>query len=363
MSHCPSCDEFLEEEWGICPYCGASAGVETPSHESEERSGSGTHGPRRGNRESNAGNDGRRGDFRGSDRQNRTGPSRPENRPRERDTGSRRGRSEERREVRGSDGSDRRRRPSEQRDVRGSNDVRRDDARDDTHGRDTRERSTRETDPPPKPSSTSPRRQEDRSPVTDERRGPPPTERDSQTSQSRQQSSSAKIEEENASPTKPDDETRSDRHEASTEGIDVMRGETVLENVRPAWSNWSKQLLLSVVFVCVGAISGVTQIMLVMFGLAAMLFLLVFASRSSSRYVVTDQRIRENVGLLSSSTGEIRVSDVQGVQTSSGLLEGLGGNGTIHVTGGGAGNTIDIESISDYKGVANTIREQQRARD
>lgn len=146
------------------------------------------------------------------------------------------------------------------------------------------------------------------------------------------------------------------QHQADTDGITLMEGESVLENRRPSWTLWWKHLTVAVLVLLAGlggdaAAGGIL--------VAGLLVAYVVISRAQSRYIVTDERIKGKIGLLSKTTMEYRIADLRGIATSRSLFEQLVGHGSIEFQ---AGTTTYLvwHGVPDYEQVANTVREQQR---
>lgn len=152
-------------------------------------------------------------------------------------------------------------------------------------------------------------------------------------------------------------------NQASTSGITLLDGEYVLENEHPSWSSWWKSLAVGGIF-ALGTLSSAVQgeIGTATTGvvLSALIFGYVYYSRSRSRYIVTNQRVKKDVGLLRSSTGEVRISDIRSLNTGQGLIERFWGKGTVKIDSGGAGGELGISGVSDHEQLAHTIREQQQ---
>jgi len=149
------------------------------------------------------------------------------------------------------------------------------------------------------------------------------------------------------------------QHQAETDGIDLMQGESVLQNRRPSWSLWWKQISLSVLVLLFGlggnAVAGG-------FVIAALIFAYVVLSRMQSRYVVTDERVKAKVGLISKMSREYRIADINSLSTSQSIFERLFGHGSIAIRTA-SNDEIIWHGVPDYKSVTNTIREEQRKYD
>ena len=155
-------------------------------------------------------------------------------------------------------------------------------------------------------------------------------------------------------------------NQASTSGITLLEGEYVLENEHPSWSSWWKSLVVGGIF-ALGALSGAIQgdLSTAATGLiiSAVVFGYVYYSRSRSRYIVTNQRVKKDVGLLRSSTGEVRIRDIRSLNTGQGLVERLWGKGRVKIDSGSSGGELGINGVSDHERLAHTIREQQQRTD
>lgn len=146
------------------------------------------------------------------------------------------------------------------------------------------------------------------------------------------------------------------RHRSSTEGIALMEGESVLENRRPGWTLWWKHLgfAMLVLLVGIGGDAAAGGILV-----AGALFGYVVLARSKSRYIVTDERIKGKLGLVSKTTMEYRVADLRSIKTTQSVFERLIGYGTLEFRAG-ANNRLIWHGVPDHEQVANTVREQQR---
>jgi len=146
------------------------------------------------------------------------------------------------------------------------------------------------------------------------------------------------------------------QHQADTSGIDVLDGESVLENRRPSWTLWWKHILLALVLL-MGGIAGDAAIGGII--LAGLILAYVVFSRSKSRYIVTNERIKGKIGVISTKTIEYRIADLRSIGTSQSFFERLVGHGTIEFQSG-ASNKLIWHGVPDFEQVANTVREKQR---
>lgn len=149
---------------------------------------------------------------------------------------------------------------------------------------------------------------------------------------------------------------RSTQHEAKTDGIDLMQGESVLENRRPGWSLWWKQLLFGAFVVLAGAAGDAAGGAILIGGI---IFAYVVISRMQSRYIVTDERIKAKVGILNKVSREYRLNDVQSLSTKQTLFERLFGHGSLTFRTA-SNDEITWHGVPDYSDVGNTVRRMQR---
>jgi uncharacterized membrane protein YdbT with pleckstrin-like domain len=150
--------------------------------------------------------------------------------------------------------------------------------------------------------------------------------------------------------------TNQTTHRAETDGIDLMQGESVLQNRRPGWSLWWKQIGFAALVLLAGVGGDAAGGAIVVSGL---IFGYVVLSRMNSRYIVTDERVKLKRGLLSKKTREYRIPDLQSITTSQSIFERLLGHGSVEFRT--ADNTsVFWHSVPEYKDVSNTIREEQR---
>lgn len=152
-----------------------------------------------------------------------------------------------------------------------------------------------------------------------------------------------------------------DGHSDTTEGISLLKDEVVLANVHPSWANWLPPVGLAVVFglAALGALS--TGDIGTFFGelvIAGIFVSYVHIARSYSRYIVTNQRVKKSVGLLSTSTGETKISDIRALTTQQGFVERLLDNGSVKIDSAGEGGFIAIRGVADPEDLAELIREQ-----
>lgn len=162
-----------------------------------------------------------------------------------------------------------------------------------------------------------------------------------------------------AHPQPEPEETRDQTHEASPEGVSLLKDEFVLENETPSIVNWWKSLSVAVFLLVIGVSGGSAELFL----LALLIGGYIYLAQQKSQYVVTNQRVLKKVGLLRRSTGETRISDIRSLETDQGLIERLVNKGSVRIDSAAAGGLLGIEGIDDHQSVANTIRTQQRETD
>jgi membrane protein YdbS with pleckstrin-like domain len=146
------------------------------------------------------------------------------------------------------------------------------------------------------------------------------------------------------------------QHEASTDGINLLQGESVLQNRRPGWSLWWKQIAFAALVLLVGAGGDAAGGAIIISGL---IFAYVVISRMQSRYIVTDERVKAKVGILSKMSREYRLNDVQSLSSKQSLFERLFGHGTLTFRTA-SNDEITWHGVPEYQDVANTVRRIQR---
>lgn len=149
------------------------------------------------------------------------------------------------------------------------------------------------------------------------------------------------------------------QHQAETAGITTMDNEFVLENRHPGWGMWWKNLaaagFLFLIFLASGEIAGVFAGLVI----SGILVGYVAFARSQSRYIVTDERVKMDIGFIRNHSREYRISDIRGIDTSQSILDRIFSMGNIEVRTGD-GTTITWWGVPDHETVALAIREQQR---
>jgi len=151
-------------------------------------------------------------------------------------------------------------------------------------------------------------------------------------------------------------------HRASTEGIDLMPDEEVLVNQRPGWSVWMTHLVVGAFILLAGLASGSGEGIMGGLLIGGGLVGYVYLSRQSSRYIVTNERAKHKVGLLSKKTREYRISDIESLTTEMSISERLLGLGNISIRTA-ANDGVKWEGVPDHEQTARQIREMRREYD
>lgn len=154
-----------------------------------------------------------------------------------------------------------------------------------------------------------------------------------------------------------------EKHQAGTEGLALLDGEYVLSNKHPAWSEWSLAIIIGGIFAlgtlgaAAGGDLGTAGTGIVVSGL---IFAYVYYTRSRSRYIVTTQRVKKDVGLIRNSSGEVRISDIRSLNTGQGIIQRLASKGNVKIDSGGSGGELGINNVANHEAVARSIRQQQQ---
>lgn len=155
---------------------------------------------------------------------------------------------------------------------------------------------------------------------------------------------------------------RQQTHRASTEGIDLMPDEEVLVNVHPGWSVWMVQLFVAGLIILAGVASGGAEGVIGGLLIGGGIIGVVYMARQQSRYVVTSERVKHRVGLVSKSTREYRISDIESLTTEMSMFERLLGLGNIRIRSA-ANDGVEWEGVPDHEQVCRQIREMRREYD
>jgi uncharacterized membrane protein YdbT with pleckstrin-like domain len=139
--------------------------------------------------------------------------------------------------------------------------------------------------------------------------------------------------------------------------MDPHEGETILFEGRPSWRSilgfYVVGLLLSAAIGAVVALADTTGVgIAVGVALFAIVVLIGFLRRLSTRYVISDERLWIQRGLLSRHTQETRLVRLQNVNTDQSLIERLLRIGTVDFDTAG---TDAPEADFAFRGVSNPV--------
>jgi hypothetical protein len=149
--------------------------------------------------------------------------------------------------------------------------------------------------------------------------------------------------------------------------VPLIDGEEVLIDARPAWSAFSLQIIAAVL-IFVGGLAAGDAAVIGGFVFAAFILGYVVYQRRKVRYVVTDRRMMQVMGISSSATSEAWMVDVRGLQTGASFIERFLGHGHITIStdiqGGGLSrfrSGMTFGGVSNYEEIAHIIRQRQNA--
>lgn len=171
------------------------------------------------------------------------------------------------------------------------------------------------------------------------------------------------------------------------EGRDVdvdalLPNEQIVVDERPAWTNWTLQLVLAGFLLLASLVSGSQEPALLVPGLVVTFLIVgyVWYRRRRIRYIVTDYRILVVTGITTQATNEAWLEDIKGMQTGASFFERLLGHGHITVShdilprksalpGLGlllpfvrAHAGLELGGVKDHQKIANLIRKRQAQR-
>lgn len=132
---------------------------------------------------------------------------------------------------------------------------------------------------------------------------------------------------------------------SAAEEIQLLEGEQIKHDVRPAWSKWGGLILISLFA------------SLFLIGILGLVY--VWLARKNHRYIITNQRVVEVSGVLGTSTTEYRISDIRQIQTGATMFEQFLGQGNVQISTGTMSDIV-FNGIPNYQEVSNTIREAQK---
>jgi len=156
---------------------------------------------------------------------------------------------------------------------------------------------------------------------------------------------------------------QTESHNVPADQIDLLDGETIIESAQPSLWNWWKWMavafgavLFGIEAVSVGELSTTG----VVFGIAVATGGYAYFARQQSRYVVTDQRVVKNVGLVRRGSSDVRIADIRSVSTSRSIRQRLALTGTVEVVSVGGDSAVTMQNFRGYNDVARAIRMQQQ---
>jgi hypothetical protein len=162
----------------------------------------------------------------------------------------------------------------------------------------------------------------------------------------------------------------------------LLPNEQIVVDERPAWTNWTLQLVLAGLLLLASLVSGSQEPALLIPGLffAFLIVGYVWYRRRRIRYIVTDYRILVVTGITTQATNEAWLEDIKGMQTGASFFERLLGHGHITVSHEilprnaglpGLGLVLpflqltpglELGGVNDYQKIANLIRKRQAQR-
>lgn len=152
-------------------------------------------------------------------------------------------------------------------------------------------------------------------------------------------------------------------HQASTEGIELSKGESVLENFRPKLSVWYQPIGLGAALVAASVAlaldAGFGPRLLPSVGLGVVFIQYALHANSHSRCVLTDKRIKLDIGVLTPHREEVTIDTIQRIRVSHGILPRLLGYGNIVVYYRSGGKCI-WRGVGNPEHVAESIRAQMQ---
>lgn len=155
-----------------------------------------------------------------------------------------------------------------------------------------------------------------------------------------------------------------DRDPGPTEEFSLLEDEVVLATVHPSWAYWLKPMGLAGVLAFAAIVAmAVGDLGAAVGELVAAGFFLAYVrlARSHSRYIVTNQRVKKTVGLLSTTTAETTISEIKALVTHQGLVDRFLDTGSVNIDSAGADGFIGIRGVPEHEALAELIRDQQQA--
>ncbi len=151
-------------------------------------------------------------------------------------------------------------------------------------------------------------------------------------------------------------------HRASTEGIDLLPDERALVNAHPGWSLWWKQLGAAAVVILLGLSTAEASGIITGLVVGGVIIGYTYLSRIQSQYIVTSERVKGKVGILSKSSREYRISDLESITTEQSIMERVLGHGHIRFRTS-ANDQMVWHGVEDYENVGRQIRKRRREYD
>jgi hypothetical protein len=136
----------------------------------------------------------------------------------------------------------------------------------------------------------------------------------------------------------------------STQSVALSSDEEMLYELRPAWTNYTRSIIIGVI--------GLVVVIGVYFLIQA------YVKRQKTRYIITTERIIfEESGIIGgTNTEEFELANVEKTETHQSLLEDWLNVGTVTVTMRHEHHEaerfdVTIPSVKEYREVAQTLRE------
>ena len=148
-------------------------------------------------------------------------------------------------------------------------------------------------------------------------------------------------------------------------GVPLLRDEEVLIDGRPALSAWGSHLVLTP-FVALGGSLAFGPLVGLLLGVVVVAYVL--SRWWTIQYLVTDHRIVVHGGIVGSSTSEIWLEDVRGLQTGASPLERLLGHGHVSVSNAVSASGdrrlegVTLRGIPNSERIAAVIRDRRSTR-
>jgi uncharacterized membrane protein YdbT with pleckstrin-like domain len=149
--------------------------------------------------------------------------------------------------------------------------------------------------------------------------------------------------------------------------MDLQPGEEIVFEGRPVWRStlafYIKGFVGALVVAIVAAIAGIATALAIVLWLVlfALVVLVGFIRRLSTRYAITNQRLRIQRGILSRSVQQTRIERVQNVNTSQSVVERLFRVGTVDFdTAGTDDSDFTFVGVGSPHSVVEAVDQAQR---